>query len=282
MAEVSSVAQKIFNELKAIDKNLAIKAHLLGIVKYFGIEEVTISGVTYECEPFNAQEIAKWVNDFESYIAPTIKEIEYNPVTGEVKTVRVKPMNITSALLREKAAHIFVAGQVIKKSMGLTFEGYMAGSDKMGFREIKPCDIIRRTDGTEKPADTWEFSFTEDESPWIGYGTNYANEVTIDKYIGMVIVGVANLSDNQVVEQIKFKVGNVEFPPIVLKPAVTLADMPDRVPAKRIPTIILKPRDTVIGKAYCSASATNELVLIGVTYGKGNKLQNFTVNNVET
>jgi hypothetical protein len=280
--EVVGKGKEMFEKLKSINKTLAIKAQLLGIVKYFGIEEVRISGVTYECEPFNAHEIAVWVNDFESYIAPTIKEIEYDPTTGTSKVVRVKPMNITSAILREKAAHIFVAGQVIKKAMGLTFDGYMAGSDKMGFRETKPCDIMRTSDATETPADTWSFSFSADEGNWIGYGTGYSNPVTIDKYIGICVVGVMNLSDNQVVEQIKFKVGNVEFPPIILKPVVTVADMPDRVPAKRIPTVILKPRDTVFGKAYCSAAATNELVLIGVTYGKGSKLQPFHVTTVET
>jgi len=279
---VEGVAEKLLSEVAAIDKSFAVKAKILGITKHFGEEEVKISGVTYECEPFNAREIAVWINDFESYLAPTVKEVEYDPANGSVKAVRVKPMNMTAALLREKAAHIFVAGQIIKKAMGLTFDGYMAGSDKMGFREIKPCDIMRTTATTETPSDTWSFSFAADEDYWIGYGTDNSTAATIDKYIGMCIVGIANLSDSQVVEQVKFKVGNIEYPPIVLKPTLTLADTPDRIPVKRIPTIILKPRDTVLGKAYSSDAATNELVLIGVTYGKGNKLQNFTVSSVET
>jgi hypothetical protein len=158
----------------------------------------------------------------------------------------------------------------------------MAGADKVGFREIKPCDIMRTTAVTETPADTWSFAFAADTDYWIGYGTDNTTAATIDKYVGMCVVGIANLSDSQVVEQVKFKVGNIEYPPIILKPTLTLADTPDRVPIKRIPTVILKPRDTVLAQSYSSAAGTNELVLVGVTYGKGSKLQNLHVTTVET
>jgi len=274
---VSPIVEKLPGSIK-------VKLKLLGIDldRDIGVEYVLINGVQYEAEPFTADEIVKWVEHFESYIAPVMKEIEYDPNTGIPMRVKIKPMNITSAILREKARHIFVAGQIIKQSMGLSFDGYMAGSDKMGFRPIKPFDIMRTTDATETPADTWSFSFTADEDYWIGYGTNNANPATIDKYIGIVITGIANLSDNQVVEQVKFKVGNVEYPPVVLKPVLTMSDSPDRVPAMRIPTIILKPRDTVQATTYSSAAATNELVLLGVTYGKGSKLLPLSVSTVES
>lgn len=254
---------------------------ILGIEPYIGAKTVTISGVKYTCDPFDTDEIKRWLNDFTTFLAPYKKEIDVDQ-SGNVKT-RLKPMSNIGALLQAKAPHIFVGGQIVRKDTSWgTFEGYMAGADMMGFREIKPTDIMRTDDSTETANTTWEFSFAADDDYWIGYGSNNTTAATIDKYLGMVIVGVANLSDSQVVEQIRFKIGNVEYPPAVLKPALILADTPHRVPVKPVPTMIIKPRDTVLGKAYSSSAATNELVLVGITYGRGQKLTNFAPTSVES
>jgi len=258
---------------------LAAYARVLGLEEVVGKEEVRIGRDTYEMEPFTADELMRFINDFISYIAPYKKEIEYR--NGKYVTV-IKPYNNIAALLQAKAAHILAAGQIIKKAgdMGV-FYGYFCNADQYGFREIKPSDIMRTTDTTETPSDTWSFSFSADEGNWIGYSTGYGTAVNIDKELGMCVTGIANLSDSQVVEQVYFKIGNIDMPPIILKPVVTLADSDYRVPVKPIPTMIFKPKDTVFAKAYCSSAATNEVVLLGVTFGKGRKLHTFKPTSVD-
>lgn len=232
-------------------------------------QQVEIDGMSFPATPFDEEELGIFDDHYDTLIAPVI-----------YSAGKYVPLNNTAAILQGKKMHVLFAGMVAKRKFNLTFKGYYANTGELGFRPIKPTDVMRNAADPEVCTDTWDFQFAADSDYWIGWKADNLTPIHIDKDCLVIPVAIANTSPSQVVEQIKFKVGDITHKPIVLDTMLTMADTKDRVPIMPIKSMIFSPRDTVHGEAYSAAAGTNHLALVGVTFGLGSFLAPFVQTSV--
>jgi hypothetical protein len=215
--------------------------------------KVELDGIEYSAAAFNEMETRIWDITFRRLFA-----------LGEDPVARI---------FKAYQGHLFAAARVAKAALNNpVFAGAEGASTQMVMQELQAWHVFRTTDATETPAKSWIMSLTIDEDYWIGYGTNNLNSINIDKDLCPVLIALADLTTNRAVRSIKIKVGDVDHKPIGVE-RLQLAPASDRVPIMPIKTLILTPRQVVLGKTYSDAAITNgKLMLVGVTYGLGSKL----------
>ena len=168
--------------------------------------------------------------------------------------------------LNEEA--IIGAAEVAKDKLNAAFNGTSADS-QVGVQLIRPGHVLRTTAATETASNTWNFPFTAGADYWIGYGADNRAPVNVDKELLLLIMGVHFGQDSTpVVEELLIHVGETTYPLIVIRPAWA-AD--DRV--TRFRPILAEPRQKVLGQTYSIAAGTNELALLGLTFGLERKLK---------
>ncbi|HIE41398.1 MAG TPA: hypothetical protein EYP80_01915 [Candidatus Aenigmarchaeota archaeon] len=275
------LSEEIMNYANEKDPMIGYAVKSLNLDLVMDRTEVSIEGITYAASPFSLEELIVFIKEFNTVIAPVSETVEISP---DGMTVRYTPMSSVSAILRQKAAHILAGGMIAKKKIGggLTFGGYYANVGTLGWRHIKPIDVLRTTSTTETPYDSWSMSYSAGNSNYIGYGTNRATTINIDKNICVVPVGIGNKTvHNQVVEQMKFKVGDNDFKPVMLDPLLHFRDSGNNVPVMSMKTMIFPPRGKVFAQARASTDGSNQIVLLGVTFGDGGYLTDLTRTSVE-
>ncbi len=253
----------------------------LNLYSVMDSKDVSIEGIRYKAQPFSLNELRIFIKEFNTVIAPVREIVSFGP-TG--LSVTFEPLNNMSAVLRQKAAHILAGGMIAKKKIGggLSFGGYYANVGVLGWRHIKPIDVLRTTSTTETPYDSWSISYSAGNNNYIGYSTDRSTTINIDKNICVVPVAIGNKTvENQVIEQVKFKVGDNDFKPVMLDPMLHFIDSEFNMPVIPMKTMIFPPRGKIFAQARASASGTNQLVLVGVTFGDGGYLTDLTRTTVE-
>ena len=198
---------------------------------------------------------------------------------GELNLLREQLMMLagSSALLRvlfqENQKRIEGAAEVAKNLLGAPFRGLSSADSEFGFQLIRPQHVRRTTAATEATAETWNFTFTANADYWLGFGTDNTTALNIDKRALVVPLGVAFTNGGQpLVEELLLQVGATTFPVVVLRHA-WLADNANQVRFVPIRPNIWIPKQTVLGQVYSYAAGDNQLVLLGITFAKGDLLR---------
>ncbi len=229
------------------------KQAIIDSYPYYLEGNVNVDGVDWTAEPFSEEEVKQWVVQFNRYFATD------DPI---------------GKLFNDRRGHLFAAARIAKSKLAGSpvFAGVEGPSNALLFQELQAWHILRTTGATETPSKSWIMSLTVDEDYWIGYNTDNLSAINIDKELLVVPIAVADLTTNRAVRSLKIKVGDVDRKPIGIK-RLHVAPVGYRVPVIPIPTLILPPKETVLGKVYSDAAVTSgDLFLIGLTYGLGSKL----------
>lgn len=257
-----------------------------GIDKVYQGNQVIIDGISYTAKPLSLAEARIWTAELDTLIAPVKTDITSKKlIDGTLVSIDSKtiPVGNIAGLLREKVQHLYMACMASKVAIDgqLLFTGFYAKPGEMGWRHIKPCDVMRSTAGTETPVDTWEFAFANNDDYWIGWNTNNTTKIDVDKNICVCAIGLATSSANFNVEQVKFTQNTQEQNPIQLKPLMAMADAIEGKRVMGMKTLFAKARALLLAQSYSFAANTCELMLVGVTYGDGKYLTDFTKTSVE-
>jgi len=262
----------------------SVLAAQYGLEDIYWRTKIEIDGVEHPALPLDVSEMRVWTSEFDTIIAPLLyKQCVKKLLNQNIVDVQEDqlPTGIVSSILRAKAQHLYAACMIARKKLDLSFTGFYAAPGELGWRHIKPCDIMRTTAATETPNDTWQFTFTANQDNWLGFAANNATTANIDKNICVCGVGLCTPTANFEVEQLRFTIGNITFNPLQLKPIMSLADAPEGVRAIPMKTIMLTPKSTYSALSYSLVAHTCELIVVGVTYGDGKVLTDLTRTTVE-
>ena len=173
-------------------------------------------------------------------------------------------------LFRDNEAKILAAAQIAKDKLKVRFGGQLAGDGEFGLRLIRSLDILRTTGATETPNLDWEFTFASGSDYWIGFGTDNLTAANVDRRIGCIIVlGIAfTQGGSPVVEDVYPQIGGNVYPIQVIRHA-WVADNPNGVRLARIRPWLLPQGQTALIQVRTRGAGANQLVLVGVTFARG-------------
>lgn len=173
-------------------------------------------------------------------------------------------------LFRDEYDVLKGALQVAKAELGgQEFTGLFASDAEIGIQMIRPSHVLRTTGTTETVSNTWSATFTVDADYWIGFSTNNTTAINVDKRACVVPMGVwFTQGGNPTVEEIYVQLGGTTYPVNVIRHAWQ-ADNGNRVRACRIRPMIWKPKSRPLVQIQSISPATQELVLVGVTFALG-------------
>lgn len=179
----------------------------------------------------------------------------------------------TSAFLRnlfeEHRVEIESTLAILKKATGSRFAGAFASDNEIAVQLIRAPYLMRTTGATETPTATWSFAFASGADNFIGYATDNATAINIDKRLALCILGVQFTGNvGSVVDEVLWTHGNVNFPSQVIRHAWT-GDNDFGVRAVGLRPVIVGPKDTLLAAVHTIAAQTNELVVLGVAFAKG-------------
>lgn len=186
-------------------------------------------------------------------------------------------------LFERNRVEVQAALAVAKFKIQATFRGISAGTSELGVRLIRAGDIMRTTGGTETPNNNWEFAFgTAGNNNFIGFGTSNGTAINIDKRILILVLGAMfTQGGSPVAEDFSWQIGGTTFPMEVIRHA-WVSDNENRVRVAALRPKILSPKQTVYTQVRTSLVATNELVLVGLTFGLGSYLNLLAPSAVQT
>ena len=238
--------------------------------------KIELNGFTYDLETPSV------VLDGNTYSAASFTETEARIWDIVFRRLFALGNDPVSEIMRAFQGHLFAGARVAKMAFNEpSFAGVEGATTEMLMQELQAWHILRTTaTGAETPADTWIRDFAAGEDNWIGWGTNYANPIKIDRHCCPVLIGLADLSVNRGVRAIKVKVGDTDHKPVGTE-RLQIAPSSDRVPVMPMKTLIFTPGQTVHGKTYSDAAVVGgKLVLLGITYGLGSYLTNMVKTTV--
>lgn len=171
---------------------------------------------------------------------------------------------------------------VAKEKFDAPFKGLLAGDGEIGVQITRPGHVLRTTDSTETCSNSWAVTLTTSTDYWIGYSTDNTTAMHVDKDLLMLWLGIEFTSGVEPkVEEVFLQVGNKIYPVIVVRRAWQ-ADNPNQIRAVRIHPILLEPKATAIAQTRCIAACTNELVIVGLSFGLGRFLRVQSYTTVST
>lgn len=185
-------------------------------------------------------------------------------------------------LFEQNRVEIQAALAVAKMKIAATFRGIEASSSELGVRLIRAGDIMRTTGTTEAPSNDWTFAFAAGSGNWLGFSATNGTDLNIDKRMLMLVLGVMfTQGTSPVVEDIQWKIGGQTFPMEVIRHA-WVADNENRVRIASIRPKILSPKQTINVQARTTLAGTNELTVVGLTFGLGSFLNLIAPAAVQT
>lgn len=210
----------------------------------------------------------------ESYPARPLSQPEQDLLLNQLYFNIVGESAVLQRLFRDNEQRVLAAAAVAKEKLnGLAFTGMYAGNGEMGMRMIRSCDILRTTGATETPNLDWEFTFSSGNDYWIGFGADNTTAINIDRRIGAIaVLGVALSSGaSPVVEDIYPQLGSTTYPIQVVR-HMWMADNINQVRIARIRPWLLYQGQTTLVQVRTRAAGVNQLVALGVTFGRGDYL----------
>lgn len=185
-------------------------------------------------------------------------------------------------LFQSNMTNIEAAARVAKKQLAAPFTGAFAADSQVGVQLIRPGHLLRSTSGTETAQNDWTFTFTDNGDYWIGYDTNNTTAVHVDKRACILVLGIAFTQGNgPCVEELLVQIGSTSYPVQVIRSA-WFADNPNRIRAARIYPWLLEPKATALVQTYSLVGGTQEMVLLGLTFGLGSYLRLATYGAPQT
>ena len=183
-------------------------------------------------------------------------------------------------LFKVNEGAILAAASVAKDRLDAPIRGMLAGDAEVGVQLIRPGHILRDTTTAETPINTWDSdsitsgAFAAGNDYWIGSGSANSTPVKISQYLTLVIFGVMWTQGNApTVEEIYLQIGSTTYAPFVVRPAWA-GDNPNRIRAARFHPLLAEPRATILAQVRSSVAGRQELVLLGLAFGKGSYLRN--------
>lgn len=164
---------------------------------------------------------------------------------------------------------IAAALAIAKNKMQASFAGAFASDTQIAVQLIRAPYLRRTTGATETPTTGWNFTFASGADDWIGFGSNNATAINVDKRLCMALLGLQFTGNAQpVVEEIEPTRGGISFPAQVIRQA-WYGDNETRQRLTSIRPIVLAPRDTFLVDVVTKAAEDQELVFLGVAFALG-------------
>lgn len=195
----------------------------------------------------------------------------------------IAPHNATLIeLYKQNQVNIIAAAEIAKAALGAQFGGMLPADSEFGVQPIRPAYIMRTTGTTETAETTWAFTFTSGNDNWIGFGTNNATAVNIDKRVCLLILGFAfTQGGSPIVEELFPTINGTQYPSIVIRHAWQ-ADNYNQVRVCRSTPCVLAPKATTIWTANSIIAGVNELVPLGLAFVKGDIARTTGAPTVQT
>lgn len=163
----------------------------------------------------------------------------------------------------------------------VNYKGLSADDGSFGVSLILPEHVLRTTSTTETPALDWTFTFAADGDYWIGYGADNLVAIHIDKRALVVVLGLAWTQGwGPITEKIQIQEGGRTKPYQVIRHG-WWGDNTNRIRAARLRPMVWGPKDTVLGQTYQLVAGQQQMMLLGLTFAKGDLLRTQAPTAVE-
>jgi len=203
----------------------------------------------------------------------TLDTDENNIVVSTVRDYIVGGCDELSKLFNLNMEAILLAAGVAKDKLAQAIRGQIAGDNEIGLTHIRPGHVLRTTSTTETPVNTWSIGFTAGNQYWIGMGSTYATAMNISQYLVVLAFGLMfTQGATPTIEEVFPQVGNTLYPGIVVRNS-WLGDNNSKVRIARFHPILMEARQTSLWSVNALQTLTNEMVLLGVTFGPGRYLR---------
>lgn len=218
----------------------------------------------------------------ESYVGKSLSPGEEAILARQIPTFLVAPGSFYEWLLRSNWDKVRGAAMIAKDRLGALITGISAADSEIGFQKIR-SGHIRRTTGTTETADNnWSQDFTAGNDYYVGYSTNLTTAVNIDKDALVLVLGAMFTQGQQpVVEELYPQIGGTIYPVVVLRDS-WVADNDFGVRGGPIRPLIAVPKATALWQTRETLAGTNELVLLGITFGMGRYLRQQSYSSIST
>ena len=225
---------------------------------------------------------SKVVFENEEYVGQLLLPAEEQLLKQQLYGVVGFNSALLMSLFKDNEEKILGAAQVAKAYFDAPYKGLSAGDSEFGMQLIRPQHILRSTAATEATAATWSFTFTVNGDYYVGFGTDNTTAINVDKRLLMVVLAVAFTQGVlPTVEELLWQIGSTTYPVDVIRHA-WLADNVNQVRYSRIRPKILVPKQTAIVQSWSIAAQVQELVIVGLSFAKGDLLRTQNPSTVQT
>ena len=185
-------------------------------------------------------------------------------------------------LFNDNLGKIQGALEVAKADIGGPFTGLSAGDSELGMQIIRPGYVRRSTAATEAITNDWAFTFAVTTDYWLGFGTDNTTAINVDKRILVMPMAVGwTQGPNPVVEELLIQLGQTTYPVNVIRHG-WYADNPNRIRAARIRPMVWRPKSRPLVQTNQVNAGVDQLVLLGLTFGKGDLLRTLAPSTIQT
>lgn len=174
---------------------------------------------------------------------------------------------------------IIGTAMVAKDKFDAPIKGMLGSDSEVAIQKLRPGHLLRDTTAAETPVNTWDSesiatgAFASGNDYWIGFGTSNTTAVNVSQYLVLLMFGISfTQGASPVVEEVLLKIGNTEYPVIVLRHSWQ-ADNPNRIRTVRFHPLLAESRQTVLAQVRSIAAGRQELVMEGLAFGPGRYLR---------